>query len=333
MLLSIIVPFYGVEAYLPACLDGLSLLPQESCEILLVDDCGTDGSITIAEAWEKQHCNAHILKRERNGGLSSARNTGFLAASGEYIWFLDSDDVPEAEALMSVANRAKAERLDVAKARFQFLNDETGTLTAGPALPDSGIVSGPILFSSECRERIYEPMVWQCLYRRDFLNELGLLMAEGMLFEDELFQTPALLAAKRAASFTDSILRYRQRDGSIMRGFTRNTNWCIHYLEICRRLSMLIEKTSGEPSKALSRRIAAIAVSLGRNIPAYGLSGTVREQAIAFFRENRVEIASFALASPDWFQKLEGQLIQHAPELYLQLYSLLRAKNWNPYRS
>ena len=328
MLLSVIVPFYGVEAYLPACLDGLSVLPEDFAEILLVDDCGTDGSLRIAEAWTSNRSNARILKRERNGGLSAARNTGFQAAAGEYVWFLDSDDIPEPEALMDVVRRAGEERLDVAKARFRFLDDETGALSDGPAIPDSGTVSGPELFAAECRENLYEPMVWQCLYRREFLLEQGLFMAEGMLFEDELFQTPALLSAARAASFEDCILRYRQREGSIMRGFAKSADWCRHYLEICRRLSRLAAETSGQAGLALIRRVAAIAVSLGRNIVAYGLCGEVRERATAFFRENCVEIASYAQAAPEWTRRMEGRLIRFAPDAYLRLYGLLKGKRW-----
>ena len=327
MLLSVIVPFYCVETYLPACLDGLSVLPEDFAEVLLVDDCGEDGSLQIAEAWVSERTNACVLRRERNGGLSAARNTGLRAAAGEYVWFLDSDDIPEPEALMAVAKQAREERLDIAKARFRFLDDETGAISDGPAIRDSGIVSGAELFAAECRERIYEPMVWQCLYRREYLLDNGLFMAEGMLFEDELFETPALLAAKRAASFDACILRYRQREGSIMRGFAKSAKWCRHYLEICRRLSRLAAKTPGDAGLALSRRVAAIAVSLGRNIEAYGLTGSVRKEATAFFRNNRREIAFYALASPDWKQRLEGRLILLAPEAYLRLYGYLRRKH------
>ena len=330
MLLSIIVPFYGVEAYLPACLEGLSHLPPELAEILLVDDCGTDHSLSIAEAWANGRSNARVLRRKQNGGLSAARNTGLEAAKGEYLWFLDSDDIPETDALLYVAKLAKKERLDVAKARFRFLFEETGALSDGPQLPDSNVVSGMKLFADECESRLFEPMVWQCLYRSEFIRSAGLVMAEGMLFEDELFQTPALLLAERAASFSASILRYRQREGSIMSGFAKSAVWCEHYLEICRRLSSLAGKTSGEAGRALSQRVASIAVSLGRNIKAYKLSGSVRKEAETFFRQNREEICSYTLASPDWIHHLEGHIIRLSPDLYLLVYGFLRGIRWRP---
>ena len=317
MLLSVIVPFYGVEAYLPACLKGLEPFPPEETEILLVDDCGRDGSCEIARRWQEGRENARVIRRAENGGLSVARNSGLAEARGDYVWFLDSDDVPLAEAAMRLTRHAAAERLDVAKARFRYLEDETGKETPGPAIPETEPVSGADLFAGECRAGLYEPMVWQCVYRRDFLSAHGLTMAEGMLFEDELFQTPALLAAERAAASREEILLYRQRGGSIMRGFSRSAAWCGHYLEICRRLSRLAEKTPGPAGGALSGRVAAIAVSLARNVPAYGLTGEVRREAMRFLRENRREIAGFAAAGG---RRGEAALIGRAPELYTALY-------------
>ena len=106
-----------------------------------------------------------------------------------------------------------------------------------------------------------------------------------------------------------------------MRGFSRSAAWCGHYLEICRRLSRLAEKTPGPAGAALSGRVAAIAVSLARNVPAYGLTGEVRREAMRFLRENRREIAGFAAAGG---RRGEAALIGRAPELYTALYGAAR---------
>ena len=126
MLLSIIIPFYQVEAYIGACLERLEALPPQEVEVLLVDDCGTDGSAAIAQAFAVGHGCARVIRRACNGGLSAARNTGLEAAQGEYVYFLDSDDLPVADALLALARDAEAQRLDVAKARFVFFDDATG---------------------------------------------------------------------------------------------------------------------------------------------------------------------------------------------------------------
>ena len=80
MLLSVVIPFYQVEHYIGACLDALAGLPEEDCEILLIDDCGRDASAAIAADYSAAHPNARVIRRAQNGGLSAARNTGLDAA-------------------------------------------------------------------------------------------------------------------------------------------------------------------------------------------------------------------------------------------------------------
>lgn len=98
---------------------------RRGCRILLIDDCGRDASAAIAADYSAAHPNARVIRRAQNGGLSAARNTGLDAAQGEYVYFLDSDDVPRADALWHLTQAAKEKWLDVAKARFRFLDDDT----------------------------------------------------------------------------------------------------------------------------------------------------------------------------------------------------------------
>ncbi len=93
-LLSIIVPVYNSEKYLRDCLDSLLLqnIPMEQYEIICVDDGATDSSPWILDEYAKKHANIRVIHKE-NGGVSSARNVGIDHANGEYVWFVDSDDV------------------------------------------------------------------------------------------------------------------------------------------------------------------------------------------------------------------------------------------------
>lgn len=321
MLLSVVIPFYQVEKYIGACLEALLGLSEADCEILLIDDCGRDNSAAIAADYCAAHPNARVIRRAWNGGLSAARNTGLDAAQGEYVYFLDSDDVPQGEALGRLAQTAKEEQLDVAKARFCFLDDETGRLTDGPKLPLTDAMEGGALFAAECRDGAYEPMVWQCVYRRAFLLENGLRMAEGLLFEDELFQAPALLKAKRAAAFDDVILHYRQRPGSIMASFARSAKWCASYAQVCERLDALAQALPrGEAKAALQKRVGQIALSVGKNIPAYRLPPDVAREAMAFLKTNRRRLARYALKSGDAAVAAQGALLMVSPELFVKLY-------------
>lgn len=320
MLLSVVIPFYHVEKYIGACLTLVSGLSD--CEILLVDDCGSDRSAQIAADFCREHAHARIIRREKNGGLSAARNTGLAQAAGEYIYFLDSDDLPEPDALMALVRSAGEQQLDVAKARFVYFDDETGSVTPGPSIPATPVMTGGELFAAQCRAGLYEPMVWQCVYRRSFLEENSLAMAEGLLFEDELFQAPCLLKAQRAAAFEMVILRYRQRAGSIMGSFAKSSRWCASYLEVCRRLRALSETIeNSEARRALKKRVGQIALSMAKNIPAYHLPPEIAREVKAFLKENQRELCGYAVSCGDVVVAAQGVLLRISPEAFLWLYT------------
>lgn len=97
MKISIIIPIYNVAPYIEECLQSVvNQTMTDGVECILVDDCGSDNSLEIAERYIKQYhgdINFHIIRHERNKGLSGARNTGIAHATGRYLYFLDSDDV------------------------------------------------------------------------------------------------------------------------------------------------------------------------------------------------------------------------------------------------
>ena len=94
--MSIIIPIYNVEPYILECLQSVANQTiEDKLECILVDDCGTDNSVSVAEEFLKTYSGAihfELLHHQKNGGLSAARNTGVRASHGEYLYFLDSDD-------------------------------------------------------------------------------------------------------------------------------------------------------------------------------------------------------------------------------------------------
>ena len=324
MLLSVIVPCYQVEKYIADCLESLAVLDASEAEILLIDDCGQDQTAAICRRFCARYPAMRLIERAANGGLSAARNTGLDYAQGDYVFFLDSDDICDAAALLHLARAAKEQRLDILKARFVSFDDATGETFSDHCCPASTpVMTGDALFAAQCRADTYEPMVWQCIYRRAFMCDHKLRMAEGFLFEDELFQTPALLCAQRVRMDETCIVRYRQRPGSIMKSFHKSADWCAHYLAICRKLFPLCaQHTAG--TQMLRRRIGQIALNVGKNIAAYGLEGDVRAQAEEFLRRNKRELSCFALSSGDAFVASQGLLLRACPTLFLRLYARTR---------
>ena len=89
--ISVIVPVYNVEQYLPRCVESILAQTYENLEILLVDDGTKDNSGAICDAYARQDARVKAIHK-KNGGLSSARNAGIDASTGEYLSFVDSDD-------------------------------------------------------------------------------------------------------------------------------------------------------------------------------------------------------------------------------------------------
>lgn len=116
-LVSVIVPVYNVEKYLPRCLDSLVGQTYGNLEILTVDDGSTDGSRAICESYAARDRRVKVIHKA-NGGVSSARNAGLDAATGDYIGFVDSDDFVEPDMFAYLVGLAEETGADVTQCGF-----------------------------------------------------------------------------------------------------------------------------------------------------------------------------------------------------------------------
>ena len=112
MKLSVIVPVYNVEKYIAACLDSLLAQPSEEIEFIIIDDGSQDQSIAIAKQYVQRDSRFKIFHK-RNGGLSDARNFGVSRCTGEYVFFLDSDDTIEDDMIAEVITTLDREKPDL----------------------------------------------------------------------------------------------------------------------------------------------------------------------------------------------------------------------------
>ena len=98
LLVSIIVPIYKVEEYLDECVESIINQTYSNIEIILVDDGSPDRCPQLCDEWAKKDNRIKVIHKE-NGGVSSARNAGITLSKGEWIWFVDSDDTAQINAL------------------------------------------------------------------------------------------------------------------------------------------------------------------------------------------------------------------------------------------
>ena len=121
--ISVIVPVYNVEQYLPRCVESILAQTYENLEILLVDDGTKDNSGAICDAYARQDARVKAIHK-KNGGLSSARNAGIDAATGEYLSFVDSDDWIEPQMYERLYEAATAAGTSIAQASRDEIDED-----------------------------------------------------------------------------------------------------------------------------------------------------------------------------------------------------------------
>lgn len=218
-LFSIVVPIYKVEAYLPACVD--SLLAQTECdfECLLVDDGSPDRSGALCDEYAKTDARFKVIHKE-NGGLSDARNSGILAATGQYVVFLDGDDylaAPSALAdLKAVIDRTSA--AVVCNTGLTEIHPD-GATTFSDYFKECGEDISTDAFYEKWRHLPPGGWLagWFFVVERLFLIKHGLLFKKGIVHEDEHWMPRLLCSTSSLAINHHAFYAYRQsRAGSIM---------------------------------------------------------------------------------------------------------------------
>ena len=235
MKISIIIPVYNVEAYIEECLQSLmSQTYTGAMECIIVDDCGQDQSIEIAQQLIDRYegtIDFRIERHEHNRGLSAARNTGMDVASGDYIYFIDSDDsiLPETLELFvdMLIKHPDSEMIQAgAISDNHCLDIENKTL---PEYSDNhSWIKCTIL------KRYIIPMTsWNKLFSKDFLIKHNLRFKEGIIHEDELFNFFLSKHLTKVGFVRKNLYKYRTvRPHSIM-GSTNTFKEDKAWIEIC----------------------------------------------------------------------------------------------------
>ena len=225
MFVSYIVPVYKVEKYIRKCVESLRNQTYADYEIILVDDGSPDHCPEICDELAADDSRIRVIHKE-NGGLSDARNTGLLAASGEFVFFVDSDDFWRYDtALQELVNIAEEEKdLDFLGFNGSYYYHDSDMYKPWRPFPDevlessdkdmiirSMIASGEFLMSA-CLKMI----------RREFLIEQNIRFKQGLLSEDIPWFIELLNKSRRIRFVNKNIYAYRQNvSSSITNNFSR----------------------------------------------------------------------------------------------------------------
>ena len=269
MTVSIIIPIYNVEQYIERCINSVINQTYRQLEVILVDDCSPDCSLRIAkqvvEKSEKSRdLNFIYLKHEKNRGLSAARNTGIKAASGDYIYLLDSDDeiTPICiESLVSLAQKYKGVNivhgntwcnndryawLDISKKRLpEFSNDR------------EWIKKQYVNIDYNLKD--YIPVI-ACnkLYDREWFVNNQLWFKEGIIHEDQHWRIMSWKHIDSTAFSNAITYKYYIREGSIVTSAKTKDKKYRSFLEIYKDYLPTIGNFSNEDIRKILTRLLKI---------------------------------------------------------------------------
>ncbi|WP_285815958.1 glycosyltransferase family 2 protein [Thomasclavelia cocleata] len=213
-LISIIIPVYNVEKYLNRCVASVINQTYSNLEIILVDDGSTDSSYDLCKKLKKEDSRIVVIHKE-NGGLSEARNTGISVSTGNYIFFLDSDDYIKENTIEVLYETIKKDNTDLVLFDFikildtgEVIQDETNIKSY--EIVDSKTLLNRIIYGQYWR---YVP-AWNKLYKSDIWSDL--YFPVGKLHEDEYIIHEVFNRCENVSIIPDKLLYYVQRSGSIM---------------------------------------------------------------------------------------------------------------------
>lgn len=228
---SVIIPIYNVEPYLPECLESLLKQTLEDIEIICIDDGSTDGSFQVTKEYQKRDGRIKVLQQP-NYGAGTARNMGLKVAKGKYLSILDADDFFDNEMLERAYRRAEATSAEIVMFRFNRYDHQRGIRYDLPHMMNKANFPSKDTFSIWDMKNggknylfsIYG-WTWDKLFLKSFVDKWGLEFQETRIYNDMFFSYSALAVAKKITYFEDALLCQRvNRIGAISKSVQKNWN-------------------------------------------------------------------------------------------------------------
>ena len=229
---SIIIPFYNVAPYFEECLSSVVNQTYRNLEIILVDDCGNDCSLDIAQKFAKNDSRIKLLKHSKNKGLAEARNTGLLQATGEYIFFLDSDDYLELNIIEELYRKIRLTKSDIVFSQSQAFTVDGDKDVLKRVVELNRWLRVPIVENEQVSVSNFSQFIadfpctaWGKLYNKKFLEKYGIRYIKGnFVYEDNGFFLKLASQFPNISSITACGVNYRIRNNSITTNPTSGWN-------------------------------------------------------------------------------------------------------------
>lgn len=219
--ISFIIPCYNVERYVSGCIESLYLqgLSEDEFEVICVNDCSMDSTRDVIQSLQTNHSNIRLVDQQENRLSGEARNRGLDLAQGEFVWFVDSDDMLKPNVVKSMLEQMHAGDLEMLFFNFDEIreNHEETFIQRDDIYGDWPIQDGlSLLKSCFYNDLSRVSLVWLCLFKRTFLMEKRIRFTSLIVSEDSIFMWQCLFEVKKLLSITDRCYIHRLNSGSII---------------------------------------------------------------------------------------------------------------------
>lgn len=216
---SLVVPMFKVEKYLPRCIDSILNQTYENMEVILVNDGSPDNCGEIAESYSKKDDRVIVVHKE-NGGLSDARNVGMQYVTGDFTLFVDSDDWLEASMLEKLVNISNKYKADIVQSAFYYAYNEYllfDNRYYSQNDPYTILNNKELMTELIINERV-KNFAWGKLYKTSII--LGVPFKKGVLFEDVFWAHQVMHRVNTYVMLHQPLCYYFQRSDSIVSTYT-----------------------------------------------------------------------------------------------------------------
>lgn len=222
---SVIIPIYKVEKYLERCIDSAVNQTLHEIEIILINDGSPDKCPEICDSYKKKD-NRIIVIHQKNYGVAYARNEGLKKATGEYIYFIDSDDYILEDALYKLYTAVKKDDLDILA---------TDVMKNTKGISYDKIITGEQFLLEQLKNKSLKILVFLNVYKRSFIINNNLYFKNLTVHEDEQWIPRVFLKAKRVKCVKTEHYRYTVRADSFTNSPYKTKNG-LDLLSICYEL-------------------------------------------------------------------------------------------------
>lgn len=231
---SVIIPMYNAEAELSRCMEDIVGQTLGSIEIICIDDGSADGTPVLLDAWAMRDARIKVIRQE-NRGAGAARNAGLAVARGEYLSFLDVDDLFRSTMLERAYRVAKAEDLDIVVFRSDEYYPQSDRYASIPWTITERLLPPEAPFAGTDVEtgvfNLFVGWAWDKLFKASFIRENHLMFQEIRTTNDLLFVFGSIAKAQRIDVMHEVLVHHAKGEDSL--SATREKSWDCFYWALC----------------------------------------------------------------------------------------------------